>query len=110
VQLQNAPTVTGTISINGAFVTKTTTVPAQRTELTFATTTTNQHVNVLLSGVTYPSSADETLYIVKPNGEKIDELPITISNSTHILDAVGTYTLAVYGRGAGSLTFRLTSP
>ena len=110
--LYNTPDVTGTITIDGATVTPTLTVPGQRARYTF-TGTAGQWINLGLTAVTISSS---TVSLLKP-----DETILVSSNfntsggsldPTTTLPTTGTYTIVVdpTDLATGNMTLTLTSP
>lgn len=112
LQLYNQPDVTGTITIDGATVTPTLTVPGQRARYTF-TGTAGQWVNLGLTSVTINSS---TVSLLKPDGTTLASTSISTSGGsldpTTTLPTTGTYTIVVDpdGLATGSMTLTLTSP
>ena len=111
--LYNTPDITGTITIDGATVTPTLTVPGQRARYTFDGTA-GQWVNLGLTGVTITSS---NVSMFKPDGST--PLASTgIGTAGGSLDPVtalpetGTYTNVVdpAGLSTGAMTLTLTSP
>ncbi|UVT15742.1 MAG: IPT/TIG domain-containing protein [Nitrospira sp.] len=110
--LYNTPDVTGTITIDGATVTPTLTVPGQRARYTF-TGTAGQWVNLGMTGVTISSS---TVSMLKPDGTTLVSTFIGTSGGsldpTTTLPTAGTYTIVVdpSGLATGSMTLTLTSP
>jgi YD repeat-containing protein len=112
LQLYNQPDVTGTITIDGATVTSTLTVPGQRARYTFAGTA-GQWVNLGLTAVTISSS---TVSLLKPDGTTLISSSFTTSGGsldpTTTLPTTGTYTIVVdpNGLATGSMTLTLTTP
>ncbi len=104
--------VTGTITIDGATVTPTLTVPGQRARYTF-TGTAGQWVNLGLTAVTITSS---TVAMLKPDGTTLVSTSIGTGGGsldpTTTLPTSGTYTIVVdpAGLSTGSMTLTLTSP
>jgi hypothetical protein len=111
-QLQNAPLVTAPISIGGAPVTVTTSVPAQQAQLTFTTTSASQVVNVQVSGSTYPTGCTNPTVTLNgpPSGTNlISTTNLCLNTITETLTNVGTYTLTVtpWNTDTGSVTITL---
>jgi YD repeat-containing protein len=111
-QLQNAPLVTAPISIGGAPVTVTTTVPAQNAQLTFTTTSANQFVTLQISGSTYPTGCTHSELILNgpaPGTGLISTNNLCPSTSAFTLPTVGSYTLTVtpWSMDTGSVTVQL---
>ena len=110
--LYNTLDVTGTITIDGATVTPTLTVPGQRARYTF-TGTAGQWVNLGLTAVTISSS---TVSLLKPDGTTLVSNSISTSGGsldpTTALPTTGTYTIVVdpSGLATGNMTLTLTSP
>ena len=110
--LYNTPDITGTITIDGATVTPTLTVPGQRARYTF-TGTAGQWVNLGMTAVTISSS---TVSLLKPDGTTLVSTSITTTGGsldpTTMLPTTGTYTIVVdpIGLATGSMTLTLTSP
>ncbi len=110
--LYNTPDVTGTITIDGATVTPTLTVPGQRARYTFSGTA-GQWVNLGMTSVTISSS---TVSMLKPDGTTLVSTSIGTSGGsldpTAALPTTGTYTIVVdpSGLATGSMTLTLTSP
>jgi YD repeat-containing protein len=110
--LYNQPDVSGTITIDGATVTPTLTVPGQRARYTF-TGTAGQWVNLGLTGVTMTSS---NVSMFKPDGSTLASIGIGTSGGSldpvSALPTTGTYTIVVdpSGLATGSMTLTLTSP
>ena len=104
--------MTGTITIEGATVTPTLTVPGQRARYTFAGTA-GQWVNLGLTAVTISSS---TVSLLKPDGTTLVSSSFNTSGGsldpTTTLPTTGTYTIVVdpAGLATGSMTLTLTSP
>jgi YD repeat-containing protein len=115
VKLQNAPLITGTATIGGAAVTLTTTVPAQLSLLSFTTTTANQTVTLVYSGVTYPSAdcASDLDNLVGPAPSNPLVATGTLCYPGYSFPGTfptpGTYTfvLTPYGTDTGSITYQL---
>lgn len=115
VKLQNAPLITGTATIGGAAVTLTTTVPAQLSLLSFTTTTANQSVTLVYSGVTYPSadcaSDLDTLVGPAPSNPVVATASICYPGYSFpgTFPTPGTYTfvLTPYGTDTGHMTYQL---
>jgi YD repeat-containing protein len=113
VQIINASDVTGTIAIDGAAVTATTTNPGQDARLTFSGTA-GQRIVMQVTNVSNPSAS---VALVKPDGTT--QTSIGINNSagqtffmdTQVLATTGTYTLWVQhnGTNVGSETLQLNS-
>lgn len=112
LQLYNTPDVTGTITIDGAPVTPTLTVPGQRARYTF-TGTAGQWVNLGLTAVTISSN---TVSLLKPDGTTLVSSGFNTSGGsldpTTTLPTTGTYTIVVDPAvlATGSMTLTLTSP
>jgi YD repeat-containing protein len=112
LRLYNTPDVSGTITLNGAVVTPTLTVPGQRARYTF-TGTAGQWVNLGLTAVTISSS---TVSLLKPDGTTLVSGIFNTSGGsldpTTTLPTTGTYTIVVdpTGLATGSMTLTLTSP
>lgn len=110
--LYNQPDVSGTITIDGATVTPTLTVPGQRARYTF-TGTAGQWVNLGLTGVTMTSS---NVSMFKPDGSTLASIGIGTAGGSldpvSALPTTGTYTIVVdpSGLATGSMTLTLTSP
>jgi YD repeat-containing protein len=110
--LYNTPDVTGTITIDGATVTPTLTVPGQRARYTFDGTA-GQWVNLGLTGVTITSS---NVSMFKPDGSTLASAGIGTAGGSldpvAALPETGTYTIVVDPTGlfTGSMTLTLTSP
>ncbi|OQW36993.1 MAG: hypothetical protein A4E19_14765 [Nitrospira sp. SG-bin1] len=110
--LYNTPDVTGTITIDGATVTPTLTVPGQRARYTF-TGTAGQWVNLGLTAISISSS---TVSLLKPDGTTLVSSSFNTSGGsldpTTTLPTTGTYTIVVdpAGLATGSMTLTLTSP
>ncbi len=110
--LYNTPDVTGTITIDGATVSPTLTVPGQRARYTFSGTA-GQWVNLGLTAVTINSSA---VSMLKPDGTTFVSTSIGTSGGSldpmTALPTTGTYTIVVdpVGLATGSITLTLTSP
>ena len=110
--LYNTPDVTGTITIDGATVTPTLTVPGQRARYTF-TGTAGQWVNLGLTAVTISAS---TVSLLKPDGTTLVSNSISTSGGsldpTTALPTTGTYTIVVdpSGLATGNMTLTLTAP
>ncbi|MDI3466381.1 MAG: hypothetical protein OJF50_005202 [Nitrospira sp.] len=110
--LYNTPDVNGTITIDGAPVTPSLTVPGQRARYTFSGTA-GQWVNLGLTGVTMTSS---NVSIFKPDGSTLASIGIGTAGGSldpvSALPTTGTYTIVVdpSGLATGSMTLTLTSP
>lgn len=110
--LYNTPDVTGTITIDGATVMPTLTVPGQRARYTFSGTA-GQWVNLGLTAVSISSS---TVSLLKPDGTTLVSTSVSTSGGsldpTTALPTTGTYTIVVdpTGLATGSMTLTLTSP
>lgn len=110
--LYGTPDVTGSITIDGATVTPTLTVPGQRARYTF-TGTAGQWVNLGMTSVTINSS---TVSMLKPDGTQLISTSIGTGGGsvdpTTALPTTGTYTIVVdpSGLATGSMTLTLTSP
>lgn len=110
--LYNQPDVSGTITIDGATVTPTLTVPGQRARYTF-TGTAGQWVNLGFTAVTIASS---TVSLLKPDGTTLVSTSIGTGGGsldpTTPLPTTGTYTIVVdpFGLMTGTMTLTLTSP
>ncbi|WHZ29952.1 MAG: hypothetical protein OJF51_004754 [Nitrospira sp.] len=110
--LYGTPDVTGTITIDGASVTPTLTVPGQRARYTF-TGTAGQWVNLGLTSVTINSS---TVSMLKPDGTTLVSTSISTAGGsldpTTVLPTTGTYMIVVdpVGLATGNMTLTLTSP
>lgn len=111
VTLYNQPDVSGTITLDGAAVTPTLTVPGQRARYTF-TGTAGQWVSLGLSSVSIASS---TVSILKPDGTTLVNGTINTSGGsldpTTALPTTGTYTIVVDPAIAytGSMTLALST-
>jgi YD repeat-containing protein len=103
--------VTGTITIDGATVTPTLTVPGQRARYTF-TGTAGQWVNIGFSSVSITSS---TVTLLKPDSTSLGSTSISTGGGsldpTAALPTSGTYTILVDPAGlyTGSMTLTLSS-
>jgi YD repeat-containing protein len=110
--LYNTPDVSGTMTLNGAVVTPTLTVPGQRARYSFAGTA-GQWVNLGLTAVTISSS---TVSLLKPDGTTLGSAFINTSGGsldpTTTLPTTGTYTIVLDPTvlAIGSMTLTLTSP
>lgn len=110
--LYNQPDVSGSITIDGATVTPSLTVPGQRARYTFSGTA-GQWVNLGLTAVTISSSS---VSMLKPDGTTLVSTTISTSGGsldpTTTLPISGTYTIVVdpTGLATGSMTLTLTSP
>ncbi len=110
--LYGTPDVTGTITIDGASVTPTVTVPGQRARYTF-TGAAGQWVNLGLTSVTINSS---TVSMLKPDGTTLVSTSISTGGGsldpTTVLPTTGTYMIVVdpVGLATGNMTLTLTSP
>jgi YD repeat-containing protein len=112
IKLQNAPTVMAAISIGGAAVTVTTTVPAQIAQLTFKSSSANQIVSVEVSAYSVPSDcygAQLVLTGPAPANPQIGSANLCAGATAFTLPTVGTYTLTVqpYGTDTGHVTIKL---
>jgi hypothetical protein len=114
VSINNDADVTGTIVIDGAVVTKTTTVAGQDIRLSF-TATAGQRIVVYATNVSNPSA---TVALVQPNGT--NQAYLSISNSpagqtffldTQTLANAGTYQLWVQhtGTNIGNVSLQVKS-
>ncbi len=109
--LYNTPDVSGTITIDGAAVVSTLTVPGQHARYTF-TGTAGQWVNLGLSAVTLTSS---TVSMLNPDGTTLVSTAIGTGGGsldpTTALPTTGTYTILVdpASTATGSLTLTLSS-
>jgi YD repeat-containing protein len=111
-QLQNAPVVTASISIGGAPVTVTTTVPAQQAQLTFSTTSASQLLHVVVSGSTYPTGCTNPTVALNgpaPGANLIGTTNLCPNITIDTLANVGTYTLTVtpWSNDTGNVTLQL---
>lgn len=112
IRLYNTPDITGTITLDGATVTPSLTVPGQRARYTFSGTA-GQWVNLGLTAVTISSSA---VSLLKPDGTTLVSTTISTSGGsldpTTTLPTTGTYTIVVdpTGLATGAMTLTLTSP
>lgn len=110
--LYNTPDVTGSITIDGATVTPSITVPGQRARYTF-TGTAGQWVNLGLTGITITSS---NVSMFKPDGSTLASTGIGTAGGSldpvSALPTTGTYTIVVdpSGLATGTITLTLTSP
>jgi hypothetical protein len=110
--LYGTPDVTASITIDGATVTPTLTVPGQRARYTF-TGTAGQWVNLGMTSVTISSS---TVSMLKPDGTLLISTSIGTGGGsvdpTTSLPTSGTYTVVVdpAGLSTGNMTLTLTSP
>jgi hypothetical protein len=110
IQIQNAPTLSTPITIDGAAVTMTTTVPTQQTQLTFASSSANQIISVQTSASTYPScSAQLVLSGPSPQTTSIGPTDLCAGATAFTLPTVGTYTLTLtpFGSDTGSVTVQM---
>jgi YD repeat-containing protein len=111
-RLYNTPDITGSITIDGATVTPSLTVPGQRARYTFSGTA-GQWVNLGLTAVTLASSS---VLLVKPDGTTLASISVNTAGGsldpTTTLPTTGTYTIVVdpVGLATGSMTLTLTSP
>ena len=108
--LYNQPDVTGTITVGGATVTPTLTVPGQRARYTFSGSA-GQSVSLGFTSVTFPSV---TLSLVKPDGTTWAVTNLGTSGGSQdpmALPIAGTYSVVVDpdGFSTGSLTVTLSS-
>ncbi len=109
--LYNTADLTGTITIDGATVTPTLTVPGQRARYTF-TGTAGQWLNLGLASVSVTSS---TISLLKPDGTTLVSSTIGTAGGsldpTTTLPVTGTYTILVDPANTytGSLTLTLSS-
>jgi hypothetical protein len=113
VTLNNDADVTGTISIDGAPVTATTTVPGQDARLSFSAPA-GQRITLQVSNVSIPQAV---MQLLKPDGTL--QAYISINNTAgqvfyidlQILATAGTYTLWTQHQGGswGSATFQVNS-
>jgi len=114
ISINNDADVTGSITIDGAVVTKATTVAGQDIRLSF-TATAGQRIGVLATNVTNPGAS---LTLVKPDGT--NQASLFISNSpagstffldTQTLSPAGTYQLWVphSGTNIGSVSSQVKS-
>ena len=108
--LYNQPDVAGTITINGATVTPTLTVPGQRARYTLSGTA-GQYVSLGFTSVTLPSV---TVSLVKPDGAPWAVTTVGTSGGSQdpmALPVAGTYTVLVDpdGFSTGHLTLTLSS-
>ena len=112
-QLQNAPPVTASATIGGSAVTLTTTVPAQVSQLTFTTTTSNQVVSLEILGDTYAvNCANLPLYVKGPAPATTEVLASNPCPPAQLitLPTAGTYTITIAPNdtsAVGSLTLQL---
>jgi YD repeat-containing protein len=114
VTLNNDADVTGTISIDGASVTATTTVPGQDARLTFSAPA-GQRIVLQVSNVSIPQAL---VQLLKPDGTMQTYVGINNGTSGQVffidlqtLATAGTYTLWMQhqGGGWGSATLQLNS-
>lgn len=112
IRLYNTPDVTGSITVDGATVTPSLTVPGQRARYTF-TGSVGQWVNLGLTAVTISSS---TVSLLKPDGSTLVSTSVGTTGGsldpTTALPLAGTYTIVVdpAGLATGTMTLTLTSP
>jgi YD repeat-containing protein len=112
LQLFSAPTLTGTVSINGGSVNVPSNVPAQETQLTFSGTT-GQSVRLTAANSTYQDGVCVWLY--DPTGGYVDANCIYDPSSSaigpKILSVDGSYSILIEPYGAtGSIDIGVTSP
>jgi hypothetical protein len=106
-----APDVTGTITIDGATVTVTTTTPGQDGRLTFGGTA-GQQISVTATDLTNPGAY---VNLVRPDGSTQTYVIICCGSGSFIgaqvLATTGTYTLWVQhaGPGMGSETLQVNT-
>ena len=108
--LYNQPDVTGTITMNGATVVSTLTVPGQRARYTFSGSA-GQYVSLGFTSVTVPSV---TVSLVRPDGAPWAVTTVGTSGGSQdamALPIAGTYTVVVDpdGFSTGHLTLTLSS-
>ncbi|TKB68030.1 MAG: peptidase [Nitrospira sp.] len=108
--LYNTPDITGAITIDGASVPFTLTVPGQRARHTF-TGTAGQQLNLGITAVTITNSA---VSLLKPDGTTLSSTTITTAGGTldpPLLPTTGTYTILVDPDGiyTGTLTLTLST-
>ena len=110
--LYNTPDVTGPITIDGATVTPSLTVPGQRARYTF-TGSVGQWVNLGLTAVTISSSI---VSLLKPDGTTLVSTSVSTAGGsldpTTTLPMAGVYTIVVdpVALATGNMTLTLTSP
>lgn len=109
--LYNTPDVTGPITIDGATVTPTLTVPGQRARYTFSGTA-GQLLNLGLSSVSISSSL---VSILKPDGTTLVSSSFNTSGGSldpSALPTTGTYIIVLDpdSLNTGSMTLTLSSP
>lgn len=114
IKLQNAPTVTLPISIDGSPVTATTTVPAQKAELTFSTSVANQIVSLQITGASYQSACgNHTIKLTgpAPATTQLASQNLCSSATAYTLPSVGTYKLTITPSNGnfGSVTVKLAN-
>jgi len=115
VLLQNAPDVTGSLSINGSAVTVSTSVPAQQADVSFTSTSVNQPIRVAVSASTYPSLCYSGFLYVEgpaPSNSFSGSADFCSGTTSMTLGAVGTYQLHVLPNNTdtGSITLQVLSP
>lgn len=109
--LYNTADITGTITVGGASVTPTLTVPGQRARYTFSGTA-GQWVNLGLSSVSLTSS---TVSMLNPDGTTLVSTMVSTSGGsldpTTTLPTTGTYTIVVDPGSTytGSMTLTLSA-
>jgi YD repeat-containing protein len=112
VALQNIPTITAPISIDGAPVTVTTTLPGQPIQFVFSTTNANQNIVVQPLNFTFPSGAPSWT-VTGPTLASTAGDYVSYGNfyygQTVTLASAGTYALTVVpvGTDTGSVTLQL---
>jgi large repetitive protein len=111
LQLQNVPTISKPITIDGAAVTVTTTLPTQQAQLTFTSTSANQIISVQTSANTYPVCEPLSLSGPAPLTANINSTDVCTSAAAFTLPTAGTYTLTVVPSGSdtGTVTVRVQS-
>ena len=111
LQLFNAATQTGAISIGGSAVTVTASVPGQDTKLTFSGTA-GQQISVNVTNSTFGFCPNVVITIYNPDGSQLTSSSICSSDTGFIdsttLNQTGTYTVFIdVGDVTGSLTLQL---
>jgi len=124
VQVSSAPPVTGTLSVGGAAVTTTTTIPGQHVQLTINNSTPLQNVTLSVSACTYPSCDEAGLRVSGPGPSgppvwftttygmhSVVGLAEAEPSVTMALSQTGTYTLDItpFNTDTGSVTLQLSS-
>jgi hypothetical protein len=122
LKINNAPDVTGTITIGGPSVTSTTTVPGQNIRLTFSGTA-GQLVSGVFDNDSFPGQ-NVSISLLSPTGTAVKSISTTFANGSGFLDpanycgnypcsvttlpSTGTYTLFFDPSGADIGSIRAT--